>query len=104
MVNGTAHNVVFVDTENDSVYAFDSDTGAMIWHDTTANLLPAGETTSDTRGCGQVAPQIGITATPVIDRHAGAHGTIFFVAMSKDGAAVTTSDCTRSTSLPARSC
>ncbi len=85
MINGTAHNVVFVATENDSVYAFDSDTGAIIWQDTIANLLPAGETTSDTRSCGQVAPQIGITATPVIDRHAGAHGTIFFVAMSKDG-------------------
>lgn len=85
MVNGTAHNVVFVETENDSVYAFDSDTGTAIWHDTSANLLPAGETTSDNRGCSQVDPQIGITATPVIDRKAGANGTIFFVAMSKDG-------------------
>ena len=84
MVNGVAHNVVFVATENDSVYAFDSDTGATLWRDTAQNLLPAGETTSDTRNCGQVSPQIGITATPVIDRHAGPHGTIFFVAMSKD--------------------
>ena len=84
MVNGAAHNVVFVATENDSLYAFDSDTGATIWQDTAQNLLPSGETTSDTRGCGQVSPQIGITATPVIDRHAGPHGTIFFVTMSKD--------------------
>lgn len=84
MIGGVAHNVVFVATENDSVYAFDSDTGAILWQDTIANLLPAGETTSDTHSCGQVSPQIGITATPVIDRHAGAHGTIFFVAMSKD--------------------
>ena len=36
MVNGTAHNVVFVETENDSVYAFDSDTGVTLWQDTVA--------------------------------------------------------------------
>jgi hypothetical protein len=85
MVNGAAHNVVFVETENESVYAFDSDTGATLWQDTVANLLPAGETVSDNRGCGQVTPTIGITATPVIDRHAGPNGTIFLVGMSKDG-------------------
>ncbi len=85
MINGTAHNTVFVATENDSMYAFDSDTGSIIWQDAASKLLPSGETTSDTRSCGQVSPQIGITATPVIDRKAGAHGTIFFVAMSKDG-------------------
>jgi hypothetical protein len=84
MVNGAAHNVVFVATENDSLYAFDSDTGAPLWQDTVQNLLPSGEAPSDMRGCSQVMPQIGITSTPVIDRHAGPHGTIFFVTMSKD--------------------
>src|SRR5271154_1537508 len=84
MVNGAAHNVVFVETESESVYAFDSDTGVTLWQDTVSNLLPAGETTSDNRGCGQVTPTIGITATPVIDRKAGQHGTIFLVGMSKD--------------------
>jgi hypothetical protein len=85
MINGAAHNVVFVATENDSLYAFDSDTGVTLWQDSVQNLLPSGETVSDSRGCGQVSPQIGITSTPVIDRHAGPHGTIFFVTMSKDG-------------------
>jgi hypothetical protein len=81
-VQGAAHNVVFVATENDSVYAFDVDSGATLWH---VSLLPSGETVDDlpTYGCTQVAPTIGITSTPVIDRSAGAHGTLFVVAMSR---------------------
>ena len=79
---GSAHNVVFVVTEHDSVYAFDSDTGAQLWK---VSLLGSGETTSDDRGCGQVSPEIGITSTPVIDRTAGAHGILYVVAMSKNG-------------------
>ena len=39
---------------------------------------------SDDRGCGQVTPNIGMTSTPVIDPKAGAHGTIYMVAASKD--------------------
>jgi hypothetical protein len=83
-VSGSAHNVVFVATEHDSVYAFDADTGSVLWQVT---LLAAGETLSDTRGCGQVVPEIGVTATPVIDRSAGARGTLYVVAMSKDASA-----------------
>jgi len=80
-VSGSLHNVVFAATEHDSVYAFDADTGSTLWQ---ASLLATGETLSDTHGCFQVVPEIGITATPVIDRSAGAHGTLYVVAMSKD--------------------
>ncbi len=80
-VAGTLHNVVLIATEHDSLYAFDSDTGAQLWK---VSLLGSGGTTSDTRGCSQVVPEIGITSTPVIDRAAGQHGTIFLVAMSKN--------------------
>ncbi|HTC52504.1 MAG TPA: PQQ-binding-like beta-propeller repeat protein [Steroidobacteraceae bacterium] len=80
-VAGSNHNVVYVATENNSVYAFDSDTGATLWQ---VSLTGSGETTSDTHSCSQVTPQIGITSTPVIDRNAGAHGTVFAVAMTKD--------------------
>jgi hypothetical protein len=77
-------NVLYVATEHDSVYAFDADTGATLWK---TSLLGAGETTSDTRGCSQVTPEIGVTSTPVIDRSKGPNGTIYVVAMSKAGGA-----------------
>jgi hypothetical protein len=81
-VGGSAQNVVFIVTEHDSAYAFDSDTGAQLWK---VSLLGSGETSGDDRGCGQVSPEIGITSTPVIDRAAGAHGILYVVAMSKNG-------------------
>jgi outer membrane protein assembly factor BamB len=74
-------NVAFAATEHDSLYAFDATTGATYWQIT---LLKPGETSSDTRSCGQVSPEIGVTATPAIDLNAGPHGTIYVVAMSKD--------------------
>jgi hypothetical protein len=81
-VSGSLHNVVFVATEHDSVFAFDADTGSILWQ---VSLLATGETLSDPHApCDQVAPEIGITSTPVIDRSAGAHGTLYVVAMSKD--------------------
>jgi len=80
-VAATSHNVVFIATENNSVYGVDSDSGTTLWK---VSLNGSGETPSDTHGCFQVVPQIGITATPVIDRAAGAHGTIFVMAMTKD--------------------
>ena len=76
------HNVVFVATENDSVHAYDADSTNLFWH---VSMLGTNEVPSDNRGCDQVTPQIGITATPVIDRQLGPNGTLFVVAMSKNG-------------------
>ncbi|HTQ63006.1 MAG TPA: immunoglobulin domain-containing protein [Candidatus Solibacter sp.] len=86
-ISGQSKNVLYVVTEHGSVYAFDADTvngatATFLWK--TSTLL-AGETTSDNRGCGQVSPEIGITATPVIDRTRGPNGAIYVVAMSKNG-------------------
>ena len=76
-------NVVFAATEHDSVYAFDAANGTIYWQQ---SLLLSGETPSDPLSCTQVIPEIGITATPVIDRNVGPNGTIYVVAMSKDAA------------------
>jgi outer membrane protein assembly factor BamB len=76
------HNIVYVATEHDSVYAFDSDSGAVLWR---VSTLGAGEVPSDGRNCSQVVPEIGITSTPVIDPSRGPHGAIYVVAMSKNG-------------------
>ncbi len=75
------HNVLFVVTENDSVYAFDADTYAQLWQ---MSALAEGEIPSDDHGCDRIAPTIGITDTPVIDRQQGPNGVIYFVAMSED--------------------
>jgi hypothetical protein len=72
-VGASAHNVVFVATEHDSVYAFDADSGgAPLWQ---ASMLTAAHgaaagATSDPEyesGCGDLATEYGITGTPVID-------------------------------------
>ena len=81
VIGGQTHNVLYVATEHDSVYAFDADTGAQLWK---TSILEPNETTSGNHGCGQISPEIGITSTPVIDRSAGPNGTIFVVGMSKD--------------------
>jgi hypothetical protein len=83
-VSGGVHNVLYVATEHDSLYAFDADTFVQLLH---VSLVASGETSSDTRSCSQVTPEIGITATPAIDLNAGPHGTIYVISMSKDSAA-----------------
>ncbi|MDB5976637.1 MAG: pyrrolo-quinoline quinone, partial [Nevskia sp.] len=81
-IAGGTHNTVFVVTEHAMAYAFDADTYTPLWQ---VSLLGSGETPSGDHGCNQISPEIGITATPVIDPGAGAHGAIYMVAMSKDG-------------------
>jgi hypothetical protein len=65
------HNVVYVATENDSVYAFDAGGAptSPLWHRGFTN--PAKGITAvpcaDTPECFVVGPVVGITGTPVID-------------------------------------
>ena len=82
MNDGKVHNVVFVATESDWVYAYDADNSScqQLWK---SSMLGAGETTvlaTDTGTSTDLTPEIGITSTPVIDIQ---HGIIYVCAKSK---------------------
>ena len=74
---GTYNSVVFVATQNDSLYAINAADGTILWQrtflDTTnpndylpgatsVTAIPSGDTNS-----GDINPEVGITSTPVID-------------------------------------
>jgi hypothetical protein len=91
-VGGAMHNVALVATEHDSLYAFDADASpcATLWR---ANLMdaPHGGTAGETpvtssgtgalvgSGYGDIAPEVGVTGTPVIDP---ATNTLYVVSKS----------------------
>jgi hypothetical protein len=93
--DGTTHDTVFVATEHDQVYAIDANDGSLIWQ---RSFLGAGITpftTSDAFGCGQISPELGITATPVIDPIYANDGTLlggnmYVVAQTKEVQETTT--------------
>jgi outer membrane protein assembly factor BamB len=64
-IAGGIHDVVYVVTENNSVYAIDANSGAILLH---RNLGPPVPTPL---GCGNNGPNVGITGTPVIDLSLG---------------------------------
>jgi outer membrane protein assembly factor BamB len=70
-IAGNTHNVVFVATEHDQVYAFDANSGVQLWHTnllvTVGPLLVVEPVSSTDVSCGDLIPEIGITGTPVID-------------------------------------
>lgn len=82
-VGGVLHNVVFVATQNDSVYAFDADESeAALWH--TSFIKPPGITAipkTDIEVGLDVSPIVGITSTPVVD---SVNGIIYVEARTKD--------------------
>jgi hypothetical protein len=91
------HNVVFIATEHNSVYAFDADSagagGGLLWQTnlgTSAVTTTANFTNTDfgfgNNGQGfytDIVPEVGITSTPVIDTNSG---TIYLDAFTHEGA------------------
>ncbi len=80
------HNVVYVATEHDSLYAFDADglTTTPLWH---VSYLSSGVTTipcGDTGECGDLPVEVGITGTPVIDPSTN---TMYLVVNTKENGA-----------------
>jgi len=81
--NKGTHNVVYVVTENDSVYAYDADARScsLLWFKNFTNSS-AGITAVPAADVGDQSTAIrGITSTPVIDF---AHKTMFVVARTKE--------------------
>ncbi|HEV2394395.1 MAG TPA: chitobiase/beta-hexosaminidase C-terminal domain-containing protein [Verrucomicrobiae bacterium] len=84
-----AHNVAFVATEHNSVYALDADsnagpTGGVLWQ---VNLGPSAATPNNDFGnrygpYHDIDPEVGITGTPVIDL---VSGTIYVDSFTHDG-------------------
>jgi hypothetical protein len=93
-VNGSLHNVIFVATQHNSLYAFDADASPclQLWH---VNLIDAahGGTTGETAvvwsdvgsGYKDIYPEIGVTSTPVIDP---ATNTLYVMSKSESGGPV----------------
>ncbi len=72
-IGGGTHNVVYVATTNNSIYAFDADSGAQYWH---VNLGTPIINTNYSTSCPDINGDAGIIGTPVIDT---ANNTIYVV-------------------------
>ncbi|MGA8706150.1 MAG: chitobiase/beta-hexosaminidase C-terminal domain-containing protein [Steroidobacteraceae bacterium] len=72
-IGGSTHNVVYVVTENDSLYAIDGDSGQVL---NQVSLIPAGGS-AGSFPCSDLTPVVGITGTPVIDPPPG--NTIYLI-------------------------
>ena len=84
-ISGQTHNVVYVATCHDSVYAFDADHGgAPLWHvsfvspATGSNITPVP---NNVLRSGDIQPEVGIVSTPVIDERTG---TLYVVTKTKE--------------------
>jgi hypothetical protein len=81
-IAGGTHNVLYIATQHDSLYAIDANTGAILWQ--TSFIDPANgiTTVSNTDvDCGDIVPENGITGTPVIDPSSG---TIYMIVRTKE--------------------
>jgi hypothetical protein len=76
------HNVVYVATEHDSVYAFDADglSSSPLWH---TSFLSSGVTSVPCGSfCSDIPTEFGVTGTPVIDPTSN---TLYVVAATQQG-------------------
>ncbi len=70
-------NRILVATENNTFYALSASSGRILWRRHVAQAVPASDL-----ACGDIAPTVGITGTPVVDL---ARHEVFAVAFEKRG-------------------
>ncbi len=84
-INGVMHNVLYVATEHDQVYAFDVNSGQQLWHKSLliaiGPFLQVTPVPSNDVNCTDLIPEIGITGTPAIDI---SNNEMFLVAKTKE--------------------
>jgi hypothetical protein len=85
-IAGRVHNVLFVATEHDSVYALDAANGNVLWHVSFLTKGLPGATSITTVSitdvnASDIHPDIGITSTPVID---SSTNTLYVTATTKE--------------------
>jgi hypothetical protein len=77
-IAGGTHNVVYVATMNDSLYALDADNGTQLWKASFGTPVTASNVQCC---CPDISLSIGILGTPVIDPSTG---TIYFVSCNEN--------------------
>jgi hypothetical protein len=114
-VGGVVHNVVFVATEHDSVYAFDADgkqsvplwrVSCIVLQGTTCNAtgatagvstVPCKDVATDPASCTSNNFEFGIVSTPVIDPTSQ---TLFVVAKTREDSTTKLSNCVTNPNPP----
>lgn len=84
-ISGTLHNVVYIATEHDQVYAFDVNSGHLLWETNflagSGAVVTVSTVSSTDVNCDDLVPEIGITGTPVINV---ATNTMYVVVETKE--------------------
>jgi fibronectin type 3 domain-containing protein len=81
------HDVVYVATEHDSLFAIDANNGVVLWKISflSGSFLPPGATVTTVPNAdvntGDISPEIGITSTPIIDPNTN---TLYLTAKTKE--------------------
>jgi outer membrane protein assembly factor BamB len=90
-IGGRSRTVLYVATAHNMVYAFDGDTGEELWSRNVGPSMPTPSTFFPSSGGAvpyrDMTPEIGITATPVIDRDTN---TMYFTSFEQRNAASVT--------------
>lgn len=87
-IGGGTHNVCYIATMEDSVYAFDADSNTTYWHKqfTGGNITPVPIVDITANNNLNIHGDVGILSTPVIDKSGG---TIYVLARTKNTSTTT---------------